>query len=91
MWLFHRHCTVSGCQSPAGGTACQDCGKHFCAGHVCAVEFQGYRGTDARRTGWTRFVCAGCAATATSALHRGAPDRNGDRPIRGRDDYWRMP
>ena len=91
MSWFRRHCAVPGCQTTAGRAACQDCGKPFCADHASAVEFDGYRGTDPRRTTWTRFVCAGCAARATKALYRGAPDGDGYRPILDRDGYWRVP
>jgi hypothetical protein len=68
MKLFQKRCTQLGCTETAGYTRCQDCGKSFCADHISAIEFHGFREAGGHKISWTRFVCAGCAARATRDL-----------------------
>ena len=68
MKLFQRRCAQPGCTATAGFTRCQDCGKPFCADHISAIEFHGFRESGGHKIYWTRFICAGCAARATRDL-----------------------
>ena len=65
---MRKICAERGCAAVAKGGKCQDCHRAFCAGHVGAHDFSGYRRDDVRPTSWTRFVCGGCAALANRGL-----------------------
>jgi hypothetical protein len=65
---FQKRCLQPGCSAAAGYTRCQDCGKPFCADHISAIEFHGFREAEGHKIYWTRFICAGCAAGAARDL-----------------------
>lgn len=70
MFAHRPPCTHRSCRATAGRIPCQDCRRPFCAQHVAATDFAGYRAGTPGRSQWTRFVCRGCADEARSAAAR---------------------
>jgi hypothetical protein len=67
-FTMRKICAEHGCSAVAKGGKCQDCHKAFCAVHIGAHDFSGFRRDDVRQTSWTRFVCRGCAALSNRSL-----------------------
>jgi hypothetical protein len=85
---MRKICVERGCRAVAKGGKCQDCHKAFCAEHVGAHDFSGYRGDDGRQTSWTRFVCGGCAAIANRRVVAATARVAHDQARRDERGYW---
>jgi hypothetical protein len=88
MPTMHRRCAHPGCDEPARGGRCQDCGKRFCAAHVNATDFIGVRRAGAPQTSWTRYVCPGCVGRATRSLLDTTAMTARDQAARDERGYW---
>ena len=88
MPLMPKHCAEPGCGVRPGGPRCQDCGRAFCAAHVAAVDFSGFRRGAVRQSDWTRYVCAGCAERAERALVATATLRGRERAAEAARGHW---
>jgi hypothetical protein len=85
---MRKICAEYGCSAVAAGGKCQDCHKVFCAGHVGAHDFSGFRRDDVRQTSWTRFVCGGCAALTNRSLVAAAARAAHEQSRRDAQGYW---
>ena len=81
-------CAERGCSAVAKSGKCQDCHKAFCAEHVGAHDFSGFRRDDVRQTTWTRYVCGGCAALANRGLDAATDRAAREQSRRDNQGYW---